>query len=103
MAARPPNSSDERPSRLVKETRRFRSEAKALGLRVRALRLARAWTLEHAAERMQLDFKHLQKIEAGQINLTLASLVRISQGLGESIASLFTHGRRSSAAAQPDA
>ena len=91
MAAR---RSDERPSRLVKETRRFRSEAKALGRRVRAIRLAQKLTLEAAAERMQLDFKHLQKIEAGQINVTLVTLVRLSLGLGESIEVLFSRESR---------
>lgn len=87
-------SLDERPSRLVKETPRFRIEANALGRRVRSLRLAHDWTLEHAAERMQLDFKHLQKIEAGQINVTLATLVRLSQGLGEPISELFMREAR---------
>jgi len=87
----------ERVTRGGKETRRFRTEAKALGRRVRALRLARKLTLEAAAERMQLDFKHLQKIEAGQINVTLATLIRLSHGLGEPIATLFLLAPRSSA------
>lgn len=36
----------------------------ALGQRIRALRKARVWTPEKAAEEMNLDLKHLQKIEA---------------------------------------
>jgi hypothetical protein len=27
---------------------------------------------KHAAEQMQLDLKHLQKLEAGQLNVTLS-------------------------------
>jgi transcriptional regulator with XRE-family HTH domain len=85
-------SADERPSRLVKESRRFGAAAKALGARVRELRKARAWTLEQAAERMLLDLKHLQKVEAGNppVNVTLATLLRIADGLDVTVAELFS-------------
>ena len=81
---------DDRPSRVVRESRRFGAAAKALGAHVRALRKARSWTLERAAELMQLDLKHLQKIEAGDppINITLATLLRIADGLDVALADL---------------
>lgn len=60
-----------------------------LGLRVRSLRRAKGWTLEALAERADLDLKHLQKIEAGSLNVTLVTIVRISTGLGVSIGQLF--------------
>jgi transcriptional regulator with XRE-family HTH domain len=89
----PARRGEERASRVVRESRRYKSEAKALGLRARALRQRRGWTLEHAAEQMSVDLKHLQKIESGQVNITLVTLVRLADGLGEQIASLFFRRR----------
>ena len=66
------------------------AESKALGARVRELRDKRGWTLERAAEAMDLDLKHLQKVEAGKLNVTLVTLVRIAEGLAVPVASLFT-------------
>ena len=77
------------PSRLHRQTARYRREARALGLQVRALRQAKGWTLEEAAEKGDLDLKHWQKIEAGTINVTLVTLVRIAEGLVEPLGSLF--------------
>jgi transcriptional regulator with XRE-family HTH domain len=71
-------------------------EAKGLGLRVRALRQRRKWTLEQAAEAANLDLKHFQKIEAGKLNVTLVTLVRLSNGFGEPVESLFRKPRRKS-------
>ena len=39
---------------------------------------------------MHIDLKHLQKIEAGQLNVTLLTLVRVGDGLDEQLAELFT-------------
>jgi len=80
---------DERSSRVHKKSARYLREAKALGLRLRRLREAEGWTLERMAERCDLDLKHLQKIESGQLNVTLVTLVRLSVGLREPIAALF--------------
>ena len=60
-----------------------------LARRVRALRTSRRWTLEVAAEQMGLDLKHLQKVEAGTINVTLLTLTRIAKGLGIGVGDLF--------------
>lgn len=87
MAARA--SRGQRASQLARQSPRFAAEAKALGVRVRELRQVRTWTLEKAAEAMNLDLKHLQKIEAGTLNVTLVTLVRIAEGLEEPISSLF--------------
>jgi transcriptional regulator with XRE-family HTH domain len=38
---------------------------------------------------MDLDLKHLQKIESGTINVTLVTLVRLARGLGAPLGSLF--------------
>lgn len=84
-----------RASQVARQSSRFAAEAKALGLRVRALRQAKKWTLEQAAEASDVDLKHWQKIESGKINVTLVTLVRMAEGFGEPVASLFRPGRRS--------
>lgn len=85
----PKPSPDERPSRVHKGTARYVREAKALGLRLRRLREEQGWTLEKAAERCDLDLKHLQKIESGQLNVTLVTLVRLAVGFRLPMAALF--------------
>jgi DNA-binding XRE family transcriptional regulator len=78
-----------RPSRAVRESKRFHAEARALGLRIRRLRGDAGLTIEGAAEQIDLDPTHLAKIEGGSINVTLATIVRIATGLGVPIATLF--------------
>ncbi len=73
----------------MRETKRFVTEARNLGLHLRALREDLGLTLEQAAERMLLAPKHLQKIEVGSINVTLVTLVRVADGLGTSVRNLF--------------
>jgi transcriptional regulator with XRE-family HTH domain len=85
-------AADERPSRTYRRSKRFRVEVAALGKRVRALRKTRGWTLEEASERMHLDLKHFQKVEAGpraKLNITMVTLVRIAEGFGVPMARLF--------------
>jgi transcriptional regulator with XRE-family HTH domain len=45
------------------------------------------------AQATNLDLKHFQKIEAGKLNVTLVTLVRIAEGFGETVASLFKPSR----------
>lgn len=87
---------EETSSRRHRKSVRFLNEAKALGGRVRKLRLEREWTLETAAEHMDLDLKHLQKIESGSppLNVTLVTLVRIAEAFElPTLAGLFQHKR----------
>lgn len=85
MAAAKP----ERPSQAHRATSRFKKEQRALGARVRSLRHAADWTLEEAAERCDVDWKHLQKIEAGTLNVTLVTLVRLSVGFRQPLYAFF--------------
>ena len=55
--------------------------ALAVGRRVRELRLARDLTQEKLAERLDSATPHVQAIERGVRNLTLASLCRIADAL----------------------
>lgn len=91
-----PRGRAKRPSRLYKESRRFFVEARQLGHRVRQLRHQKGWTLEEAADRMHLDLKHLQKVESADppLNVTLVTLLRIADGFGESVGSLFITTKR---------
>jgi ribosome-binding protein aMBF1 (putative translation factor) len=82
-----------------KRPRTWRSAARAspsvgiglarLGKRVRRLRLEKEFSQEDLAERASLDAKHVQAIEAGQANITFASLVGIAKALGVKLAELF--------------
>jgi XRE family transcriptional regulator, regulator of sulfur utilization len=87
---------EERPSQLVKTSKRYRAELRAFGMRVRTLREVRGWTQETTAERADLDVTHLAKIERGVVNLTFGTIVRLAEGLDEPVATLFTapRGRR---------
>jgi transcriptional regulator with XRE-family HTH domain len=86
--ARPPAA--KWPSRIFREKPRFGRAARALGLRIRQLREKHEWTLERAASEMEIDLTHLQKIEAGKLNVTLVSLLRIADGLGEPVHDLLS-------------
>ena len=87
---------DERPSRVVRRSKRFTQECRRLGLRVRQLRQERELTLEAASTKMNVDITHLQKIEAGSVNVSMVTLVRIADGLKVELGELFGHARRPS-------
>jgi transcriptional regulator with XRE-family HTH domain len=79
----------QRPSQAHRTTARFRKEQRALGARVRSLRHAADWTLEETGERCDIDWKHLQKIEAGTLNVTLVTLVRLAVGFRQPLYAFF--------------
>lgn len=72
-----------------KDSKEFREMTKVLGKNIRATRKHLGWTLDVAAERLQLDIAHLTRIERGTLNPTLWSLHRIAQGLGVKLRDLF--------------
>ena len=51
---------------------------KDIGLRIRALRTAKEWTLEQTEEHGWDSWRQLQKIESGR-NITMATLWRVAQ------------------------
>lgn len=77
------------PSRTHRSTPSYRRVVAALGKEIRRLRQARNWTLEQAAEAMSMDATQLAKIEAGSLNITLVTLVRIADGFGLKVGALF--------------
>jgi transcriptional regulator with XRE-family HTH domain len=62
---------------------------KTLGLRIRELRLKRGWSQEEFADICGIHRSHMGEIERGETNLTLSTLLTISQKLEVSISSLF--------------
>lgn len=57
---------------------------KELSVTVRKLREGQGLTLEEAAHRAQMHWRHWQKVEAGTVNATLRTLARLSTALGVS-------------------
>jgi transcriptional regulator with XRE-family HTH domain len=55
---------------------------------VRLLREEAGLTLEAAAHEAGLHWRHWQKVEAGEVNVTLASLVRLAGALHVTVARL---------------
>ena len=86
-----PNS---RPSREFKRSSQYVDECRKFGLRVRQLRQKAKLTLERAASAAELDLAHWQKIEAGQVNVTLGTMMRVANALGVRLADLFPRARR---------
>ncbi len=85
----PLSPTGESSSRVFKRSARYKDAASALGRRVRHLRKERGWTLDTASTHMRIDLKHLQKIEAGGLNVTLVTLARIAGGFRLPIEMLF--------------
>ena len=59
-----------------------------LGFNVRALRTGLRLTLKRAAERAEMHWRHWQKVEAGETNVTLFTLVRMAGALDREPAAL---------------
>lgn len=86
--ARPTNA-DERPSREARASKRFAALACAFGAAVKASREAQNITRERASALAALDVRHLQRIEAGEGNVTLATVLRLADALGVPVPLLF--------------
>ena len=59
---------------------------------VRRLREKAGWTQEQAADAMEIATRHYQKIEAGDVNVTVATLVRVANAFGVDVKALFEEG-----------
>jgi transcriptional regulator with XRE-family HTH domain len=59
---------------------------------VRSLRKQAGWTQEQAADAMEIATRHYQKIEAGDVNVTVATLVRVAKAFGVGVKALFEEG-----------
>lgn len=88
MASSKPKGHKE-SSKAHKGTARYKREQRVFGAKVRAMRHAAEWTLEEAADRCDLDWKHLQKVEAGSLNFTFVTLVRLAVGFEKPLHAFF--------------
>ena len=62
-----------------------------LGSRIREIRKTRKMTQDALADKCNFEKGNLSRIETGQTNLTMKSLLKISQALEVPIADLFAH------------
>ncbi len=60
-----------------------------LGVNIRQFRVAAGLTQESAAERADIEPRHWQKLEAGEVNVTVNTLVAVAGALDVEIAALF--------------
>jgi transcriptional regulator with XRE-family HTH domain len=67
---------------------------RALAWNVREWRTFRQATVERLAELAELSPRHIQKIEAGEANVTLATIVKVAFALGVDLRDLFAPLRR---------
>lgn len=65
-----------------------------LAVNVRRLRENLSWTQEQAAEGSGIAVRHFQKIEAGDVNVTVATLARVAKAFRVPIKSLFEEKKR---------
>lgn len=93
MPRAPATGSGKKRSRTYRSAARtspgVKTTLKALGVRVRALRIAAGLTQEQAGERAEIDMRHWQLVEYGRTNPTVATLVTIARALGVTIGELF--------------
>jgi transcriptional regulator with XRE-family HTH domain len=66
----------------VPTPKEIQAQLKQFGANVRRERSARDMTQEVLAERSDLNLRTVQKIEAGEINLLLTTVVRLQRALG---------------------
>jgi transcriptional regulator with XRE-family HTH domain len=64
-----------------------------LGGNLRRLRIKRGWTQEYLAEATGLDLSYAQRVERGQVNVTLGTLVTFADALGVPPALLLKPGK----------
>lgn len=72
--------------KLTKEQRQLRLR---LGRNILAIRKDKKWTQEEAAHRIGLHFRHLQKLEYGEANVTLDTVAKLSKGFAVDVIDLF--------------
>ncbi|MFZ4580163.1 MAG: helix-turn-helix domain-containing protein [Myxococcota bacterium] len=77
------------------------SDVRALaGLNIKALRVSADMTQEQLAQRLGCGWRHLQKIEAGEVNLTLRTLCRCSAVFGVDVSTLLAASQTEDANAE---
>lgn len=91
----PPSPPSRPPDNLgsTKELRRapaFLELQSQFGGRLASLRHLKGWTQHEAAGKLGIGWRHLQKVEAGEVNVTLLLLYRFGVAYGVSVNTLFS-------------
>ncbi|MDB4928641.1 MAG: transcriptional regulator [Myxococcaceae bacterium] len=60
-----------------------------VGVNLRRLRGEKGWTQEEAGARCEMLMQQFQRIESGQVNLTLTTVARLLSGFGIDAVALF--------------
>ena len=60
---------------------RYESVLKEIGTNIRRIRKAKAMSMEQVALKADIDFRQLGRIERGEGNITIISLLRIAEVL----------------------
>ena len=66
----------------MKNNQEFEKIRRRLGLAVKKHRIAKGLTQEKLALQAEMGWRHLQKIEAGEVNATLLTLTQLAKALG---------------------
>lgn len=66
----------------------FEAAKRHLAANIAGLRATRGWSQQEAADAAGLDLKHLQKVEYGSLNVSLATLVRLARAFQTSVGAL---------------
>ncbi len=74
----------------MKNNEDFQNIRRRLGLAVKRYRAARGLTQEKLALQANMGWRHLQKIEAGEVNATLLTLTQLAKALDVDPASLLS-------------
>ncbi len=64
--------------------------AREFGNLIRRLRLERGYSQETFGQACQIDRTYVGMIERGEVNVTLAMVVKLASGLGMTLVDLFT-------------
>lgn len=80
MAKPSPSALPALSDREMRENPAFLRRLRSLGVELRRLRAARNLSLNAAADATGLDIKYIQKVERGEKNMTLATLMRFARG-----------------------
>ena len=77
----------------MKNTKKFIDLRRRIGESIKKHRIANGLTQEELANRAKIGWRHLQKIEAGEVNTTLLTLLQIATTLNVDTSALFISGK----------
>jgi transcriptional regulator with XRE-family HTH domain len=72
----------------VKNQLKKTDTAAEIGKKIRKKRIAKGWTMMDLSFESEIDYRQIGRIERGETNFTIATLVKISSTLGVSMKDL---------------